>query len=188
MGSTAHPLSRKQPPRRRQPLARLWPTGCRLRHRIRGTGHGCGTARCWHPGEAAAHGSVIWSARAGTRLQVSRLDDIAADLLVEAACITQSGNTILYQFSVSAAGSPAARWTRRSRAQCRPNHSRFGRDAMKHALVTGGSGAIGAAICRRLAADGCQSIFTPIADWKPHRRWPIAFAPAAGGHRCWPLT
>ena len=27
---------------------------------------------------------------------------------------------------------------------------------MKHALVTGGSGAIGSAICRRLAADGCH--------------------------------
>ncbi len=40
----------------------------------------------------------------GTRLQVPRLDDIAADLLVEATCITRSENHILYQFSVSAAG------------------------------------------------------------------------------------
>lgn len=29
---------------------------------------------------------------------------------------------------------------------------------MKHALVTGGSGALGSAICRRLAADGCHVI------------------------------
>jgi len=40
----------------------------------------------------------------GTQLHVPRLDDIAADLLVEATCITRSGNNILYQFSVSAAG------------------------------------------------------------------------------------
>jgi predicted hotdog family 3-hydroxylacyl-ACP dehydratase len=38
------------------------------------------------------------------RLRVSRLDDIAADLLVEATCISRSDNNILYQFSVSAAG------------------------------------------------------------------------------------
>lgn len=40
----------------------------------------------------------------GTQLHVSRLDDIAADLLVKATCITRSENNILYQFSVSAAG------------------------------------------------------------------------------------
>jgi predicted hotdog family 3-hydroxylacyl-ACP dehydratase len=40
----------------------------------------------------------------GTKLHVPRLDDITADLLVEAACITRSENNILYQFSVSAAG------------------------------------------------------------------------------------
>lgn len=40
----------------------------------------------------------------GTRLHVPRLDDIAADLRVEATCITRGENNILYQFSVSAAG------------------------------------------------------------------------------------
>lgn len=39
----------------------------------------------------------------GTRLHVSKLDDIADDLMVEASCITRSENNILYQFSVSAA-------------------------------------------------------------------------------------
>jgi predicted hotdog family 3-hydroxylacyl-ACP dehydratase len=64
----------------------------------------------------AVHGALLappdsGSARAGylvsvrnTRLQVPRLDDIAADLLVEATCITRSENNILYRFSVSAAG------------------------------------------------------------------------------------
>ncbi|HUW39225.1 MAG TPA: 3-hydroxylacyl-ACP dehydratase [Rhodocyclaceae bacterium] len=39
-----------------------------------------------------------------TRLHVPRLDDIAADLRVEAACITRSENQVLYRFSVGAAG------------------------------------------------------------------------------------
>ena len=40
----------------------------------------------------------------GAQLHVSRLDDIAADLLVAATCISRNENNILYQFSVSAAG------------------------------------------------------------------------------------
>ena len=40
----------------------------------------------------------------GTHIHVPRLDDIAADLNIEATCITRSENNILYQFSVSAAG------------------------------------------------------------------------------------
>jgi predicted hotdog family 3-hydroxylacyl-ACP dehydratase len=40
----------------------------------------------------------------GTQLHVARLDDISADLQVEATCITRSDNNILYQFSVSASG------------------------------------------------------------------------------------
>ena len=39
-----------------------------------------------------------------TQLHVPRLDDIAADLLVEATCITRSEHNILYQFSIRAAG------------------------------------------------------------------------------------
>ena len=64
----------------------------------------------------AVHGALLapsgyTTARVGylvsvrsTRLQVSRLDDIAADLQVEAACVTRSENNILYRFRVSAAG------------------------------------------------------------------------------------
>lgn len=40
----------------------------------------------------------------GTQLHVTRLDDIAAELQVEAVCLTRSENNILYQFSLSAAG------------------------------------------------------------------------------------
>ena len=40
----------------------------------------------------------------GTQLRVPRLDDIAADLLVEANCVTRSEDNILYRFSVSATG------------------------------------------------------------------------------------
>jgi predicted hotdog family 3-hydroxylacyl-ACP dehydratase len=50
-----------------------------------------------------ARAGVLVSAR-GTQLHVPRLDDIAADLLVEATCITRSENNVLYQFSISAAG------------------------------------------------------------------------------------
>jgi len=55
------------------------------------------------PDRESARVGYLVSVR-GTRLHVPRLDDISADLLVEATCITRSENTILYQFSVSAAG------------------------------------------------------------------------------------
>jgi len=55
------------------------------------------------PDSSSARVGYLVSVR-GTRLRVPRLDDIAADLLVEASCITRSENNILYQFSVSAAG------------------------------------------------------------------------------------
>ena len=40
----------------------------------------------------------------GSRLYVPRLDDIEAELEIEASCITRSENNILYQFSISATG------------------------------------------------------------------------------------
>jgi len=40
----------------------------------------------------------------GAHLNAVRLDDISTDLQIEASCITQNENNILYQFSVSAAG------------------------------------------------------------------------------------
>jgi len=40
----------------------------------------------------------------GTQIHIPRLDNIQADLDIEATCITRSENNILYQFSVSAAG------------------------------------------------------------------------------------
>jgi predicted hotdog family 3-hydroxylacyl-ACP dehydratase len=55
------------------------------------------------PDSTSARAGYLVSVR-GTRLHVPRLDDIAAELLVEATCITRGENNILYQFSVSAAG------------------------------------------------------------------------------------
>lgn len=40
----------------------------------------------------------------GATLHATRLDDIAADLLIEASCVTASANHILYAFNISAAG------------------------------------------------------------------------------------
>ncbi len=55
------------------------------------------------PHSTSARVGYLVSVR-GTQLHVLRLDDIVADLLVEATSITSSGNTILYQFNISAAG------------------------------------------------------------------------------------
>lgn len=51
---------------------------------------------------ARPRAGYLISAR-GVRLHVSRLDDITADLDVNATCITRDGNPILYQFTVRAA-------------------------------------------------------------------------------------
>lgn len=55
------------------------------------------------PGLSCPRVGYLVSVRSAT-LHVSRLDDIAADLLIEASCITASANNILYEFNISAAG------------------------------------------------------------------------------------
>ena len=55
------------------------------------------------PEDSSARFGYLVSVR-GVHLHVPRLDDIEADLQVEAACITRNENQILYRFSVGAAG------------------------------------------------------------------------------------
>ena len=55
------------------------------------------------PDSTSARVGYLVSVR-GTTLHVLRLDDIAADLEIEAECITRSENNILYQFNVRAGG------------------------------------------------------------------------------------
>lgn len=57
------------------------------------------------PNSIRARAGYLVSVR-GAQLHVARLDDIAADLLVEAACVMRSENHVLYQFNVSADGQP----------------------------------------------------------------------------------
>ena len=52
---------------------------------------------------ASASAGYLISVR-GAQLHVARLDDIAGELRVEAACINHGETTLLYQFRVSAAG------------------------------------------------------------------------------------
>jgi predicted hotdog family 3-hydroxylacyl-ACP dehydratase len=55
------------------------------------------------PGKTVEAVGYLVSVR-DTQLLVPRLDDIATDLEVNATCIVRGGNTILYRFSVTAAG------------------------------------------------------------------------------------
>jgi predicted hotdog family 3-hydroxylacyl-ACP dehydratase len=55
------------------------------------------------PDSARARVGYLISVR-GAQLHVPRLDIIAADLRIDATCITRSEITMLYQFNVSAAG------------------------------------------------------------------------------------
>jgi predicted hotdog family 3-hydroxylacyl-ACP dehydratase len=55
------------------------------------------------PYESRARVGYLVSVR-GVRVQVGRLDDIAADLDITATCLMRSENNLLYEFTVVAAG------------------------------------------------------------------------------------
>ena len=59
--------------------------------------------RYWCPLTVARAPVFLVSVR-GATLHVPRLDDIDADLDIEAVCISSSGGNILYQFNVHAGG------------------------------------------------------------------------------------
>jgi 3-oxoacyl-[acyl-carrier protein] reductase len=83
---------------------------------------------------------------------VARLDDIAADLLIEATRVSGDSAAVVYAFSVRDDARELGVRPRQRRAR----RGREWRPAMRRALVTGGSGGIGAAVCKRLAAGGCH--------------------------------
>ncbi len=55
------------------------------------------------PQDGGARIGFLVSVR-GTKFHAGRLDDVAADLQVEASCISQGGSQVLYRFSLSAEG------------------------------------------------------------------------------------
>ena len=87
------------------------------------------------------------------QLYDDRLDKVEGVLLVKAQRISNNDTTVLYQFEISSGDRILPQRTGNSGYPTSGYYAtRTG--MIRRALVTGGSGSIGAAICRRLAADG----------------------------------
>ena len=143
----------------RQSAARARPARRRLRHRIRGAGDG-GPRRA--AAMSAGQRQRLWHARQRARRRtaaVARLDDCRHDLLVSAQRLHSDAVGALYSFALHDPASGC--WHRAGEPAATRAVERHGAAAVmamtpsgRRALVTGGSGGVGAAICRRLAQSG----------------------------------
>src|SRR5574343_348076 len=149
MVGRGHYLHGNQSHRSGQSAACRWPPRRRQRHRIRRAGHG-------HPRCAARR--QRWATPPGLPDQRARRNPACRPPRRSAGPIARPRRTPVrrrQQHPLPVLRQPRrplpARRPRRRCARCQcPEQG----TAMKRALVTGGSGGIGAAICRRLATDG----------------------------------
>ena len=101
-----------------------------------------------HTSGTKARAGLLMSVRSLV-LAVTRLDDLATDLIAGAARLAGDEGSTLYEFTVSSGRPGASQRPRQHRVWYGVSMS----ETVKRALVTGGSGGIGAAICRRLARE-----------------------------------
>ena len=172
MGRDAHRLRGAAAPHAAHPLAR---DGARARgrgHRICGAGDGRARRVARAAGRAARRDAG--QAAATSSCTPLHLDDSAARWTCAPSCSAARRAGCLYAFEVGRRAQPVASGRLHGGLRATPDDDDTSIHRPKRALVTGGSGAIGAAICRALAADGCTSSCTPTAASSARRRWPRA--------------
>jgi hypothetical protein len=85
---------------------------------------------------------------------VERLDDVPGDLICEAVRVAGDSGSALYEFELRGADRHPAERACHGDARRQRTIDDAMNDTMKRALVTGGSGGIGAAICKQLGSMG----------------------------------
>jgi len=118
---------------------------------------------------------VLASVR-GLTMNVDRLDDIAGALFASATLVNGDGTMVLYEISLADATQgvairPGGRSLSAPLQEVACHASNYRERHAERALVTGASGGIGAAICRRLASAGHFVYVHAIGIATPRRRW-----------------